>query len=70
MTIDICSQDFFIYVPDKEKVYEALSLLNVSEWTENNVPHTENPTVDESWVKIPLQDQLVVYARLGNDAEA
>jgi hypothetical protein len=69
MTIDICSQDFFIYVPDQKKIYETLPLLDVSQCPGNNLLHTQNP-VDEHWVKIPLQDRLVVYARLGIDAEA
>ena len=68
MTIDICSQDFFIYVPTKEKPYEALSPL-VSKWGECDSLHKDHLTVDESWVKISLQDQLVVYARLGNDVD-
>ncbi|HEY4386418.1 MAG TPA: hypothetical protein VGN34_18325 [Ktedonobacteraceae bacterium] len=69
MTIDICSQDFFIYVPTKEKDCETLSPL-ASEWDEWKSLHADYPAVDESWVKISLQDQLVIYARLGNDVDA
>lgn len=69
MTIDLCSQDFFIYVSTQEKIYETLSplVLEQDEWSSL---HADHPVVDKSWVKIPLQDQLVVYARLGNDVDA
>jgi hypothetical protein len=69
MTIDICSQDFFIYVSTNEEAHETLSPL-VSEWVECDSLHKDRLVVDENWVKIALQGQLVVYARLGNDVDA
>jgi hypothetical protein len=67
MTVDVFNQDFFIYVPARENVCETSSLLPVAPECGSQVTHID--VLDETWVKIPLQDQLVVYARLGNEAD-
>ena len=69
MTVHIDGQDFFIYVPDKECSSEALPLLSMSVLTEPATKQAQHIAVDDQWVKIFLQDHLVVYARLGNDVE-
>jgi hypothetical protein len=67
MTVE-CSPDFFIYVPTVHAV-ETPSRLN-QPGDEEVVSRQFNIPPDlsqEKWVKIPLEGELIIYARLRDE---
>lgn len=62
-----CKQDFFIFVPtahDAETFSHMADTVNEETASRHikNVFHQES----KSWIKIPLEGQVVVYARLSD----
>ena len=64
MTVD-CSPDFFIYVPTTKDA-ETPSRTNQEEGEEVASSSPLTLSQDE-WVKIPLEGELIIYARLRDD---
>ena len=64
MAVD-CSPDFFIYVPTTHDA-ETPSRINQEEGEE---VASSNPLAlaQDEWVKIPLEGELIIYARLRDD---
>ena len=58
-----CSQDFFIYVPTMNSVETLAQATDKREETTTLIKEPIKKLYD-TWVKIPLTDQLVIYARL------
>ena len=68
MTVD-CSPDFFIYVPTVHDA-EVPSRIKEEEGEEvasNNWSDTPLTLSQEEWVKIPLEGELIIYARLRDE---
>ncbi|GHO44296.1 hypothetical protein [Ktedonospora formicarum] len=60
-------QEYFIYVPTLSFVDETLT-QHAKE--ENNIgERLEGVSMDKHWTKIALEGQLVVYAKLPQEAE-
>ena len=63
----ICNQEFFIYVPTKNDVETLTHLLSKGQGESIPIKEKYNSNfINDTWVKIPLAGQVVVYARLLN----
>jgi hypothetical protein len=65
MTVD-CSPDFFIYVPTVHNA-EIPSRTDQTGGEEVASSHAPFALSQEEWVKIPLEGELIIYARLRDE---
>ncbi len=63
-----CGKEFFIYVPTTNAV-ETLTQATIANCEETATSVEEKADLYDTWVKIPLTEQLVVYARLVKDPQ-
>lgn len=67
---NLCRKEFFLYVPTANDV-ETLTQTNIEE--QETPDCLQGPPdqffVDESWVKIPLQGEVVAYAHVWGEQD-
>lgn len=66
----LCRKEFFLYVPTANDV-ETLSQATIEEQEALNYAYTSPDQIfaDKSWVKIPLQGEVVAYAHVWGEQD-
>lgn len=60
-------EDFLMYIPTLNDLEQPAPMSNIEGKQEPSVVANSHPLNSENWVKIPVAESLVVYARMWNE---